>query len=282
MDDFRRFFFRGLAALLPTLITIALVLWAYRTVEANFGVHVTRAMMVLCASISAEPPASWLKETEDALRYGEPIDEWDQQGRRLTVEYKVLQQFARAMDPQNRAEFSTEEVAAAKKEKNRILWQVLFARYRLHLLGFAIAVIFVYFLGYFLASFVGKRAWAMAERLIGRVPLIRPVYANIKQVTDFLFSDRKVEFSGVVAVEYPRKGLWSVGLATGPPLDIIQRSAGVDMVTVFIPSSPTPITGYVITVPRTDIIELGMSIDEALRFTISGGVLKPGVTPAMG
>ena len=107
--------------------------------------------------------------------------------------------------------------------------------------------------------------------------MIRTVYSTVKQVTDFLLSDRPVDFSGVVAVQYPRKGVWSVGLSTGGPMNQVQKCVQDDLMTVFIPSSPTPLTGYVIQVPREDVIELNLTIDEALRFTISGGVIKPDV-----
>ena len=116
----------------------------------------------------------------------------------------------------------------------------------------------------------------ICQGLLYRIPLIRAIYPHVKQVTDFLLSERQVEFSGVVAVEYPRKGTWSVALSTGRPINTVQNSVEEELITVFIPSSPTPVTGYVIQVPRHETIELSLSIDEALRFTISGGVIKPG------
>jgi uncharacterized membrane protein len=79
----------------------------------------------------------------------------------------------------------------------------------------------------------------------------------------------------VVIVEYPRKGIWSLGLMTGETMRVIEAVAGVECVTVFIPSSPTPFTGYTLTVPRDSVIELPISLDEALRFVVSGGVLVP-------
>jgi uncharacterized membrane protein len=106
--------------------------------------------------------------------------------------------------------------------------------------------------------------------------VVRAIYPNVKQVTDFLLSDRPVEYSGVVAVQYPRKGIWSLALSTGSPVERVQRAVQEELVTVFVPSSPTPVTGYVVQVPRSGVIELNMTIDEALRFTISGGVIKPG------
>jgi uncharacterized membrane protein len=147
------------------------------------------------------------------------------------------------------------------------------------LLGLAVAVVLIYMVGATLGSFFGRRLYRRAEGLVRKVPLIKHVYPSIKQVTDFFFGDgseeQRLKFSRVVAVQYPRKGLWSVGLMTGDTLQLIQDAAGVPCITVFIPSSPTPFTGYVITVPKCDSIDLPITIDEALRFVISGGVIVP-------
>ena len=271
MDDFRRFFLRGLAALVPTLLTLAILVWAYNFVNDYVGVYITHGLLTLCQSIR-EAPADWVvREDEDPLKYGKPIDEWDSHGDRLTIEYKAI----------NNLVLVRRDVPAATREKalsarNEALWQIAFKKYRLHLLGFLIAIVLVYFVGFFLASFIGRTSWRATEGLLVRVPLVGAIYPNVKQVTDFLLSDRKVEYSGVVAVQYPRKGLWSVGLRTGAPMERVQRVATEDLVTVFIPSSPTPVTGYVIQVPKSEVIDLNMTIDEALRFTISAGVIKPG------
>ena len=107
------------------------------------------------------------------------------------------------------------------------------------------------------------------------VPIIRKVYPYIKQLVDFLFSENDTpKFSGVVAVEYPRKGIWSVGFMTGESLKSIEEKLP-DSVTIFIPSSPTPFTGYTITVSKKDTIDLPLTVEEAIRFAVSGGVLVP-------
>ena len=101
---------------------------------------------------------------------------------------------------------------------------------------------------------------------------------SCKQVTDFFFGDNskeRLQFSRVVAVQYPRKGIWSVGLVTGDTMRRIEQEAGGPCLTVFIPSSPTPFTGYVITVPRTDTMDLPISIEDAIKFAVSGGVVVP-------
>jgi uncharacterized membrane protein len=277
MDDFRRFFLRGLGALVPTLLTIAILVWAYALINDYVGVHITKGLMLLCSwGFNAPPAPGLVNEETDSLVYGTPVFEWNQYGEQLTIEYKVLHH--KALDHPN-------PKARARAERARIkaLWHIAFEKYKLHLLGFLIAIILVYFVGFFLASFIGRTVWRAGEGLLYRIPLIRAIYPHVKQVTDFLLSERRVEFSGVVAVQYPRKGIWSLGLSTGGPLDRVQEASPDELVTVFIPSSPTPVTGYVIQAPRKDVIELTMTIDEAFRFTISGGVVKPGaVLPDLG
>ncbi len=257
--------------MLPTLLTVALFAWAYGLVDTYMGRHITNGMLRV---ISLTGPPEAVDPVEDALAYGEPLDSWlditagELAGRRATVEYNIIHSSALT---------STSEAVRkrAKLERNKALWRLAFVKYKLHLVGFLIAIIVVYFVGFFLASFIGRATWRFAENALGRVPLVRDIYPNIKQVTDFLFSERKLEFSGVVAVPYPRAGIWSLGLLTGSPMKAIQEKDGKELVTVFIPSSPTPVTGYTITVPREDLIELALSVDEALRYIISAGVIKP-------
>ncbi|GJM24338.1 MAG: membrane protein [Phycisphaerae bacterium] len=269
MDEFKRFFLRGLAAVLPTLLTIAVFLWAYSLVDTYLGQHITRGMLnVMC--LLGEPSA--VDAEEDSLLYGDPIDRWIQTGPwagiRDTAEHNIIT---------SNALHSTDDLVKkrAERARTRALWRIAFSKYKLGLVGFLIAIIVVYFVGLFLASFIGRTTLRLVERTVSRMPLVGAIYPNIKQVTDFLFSESKLEFSGVVAVPYPRKGIWSVGLLTGRPMGAIKDQTDGDLVTVFIPSSPAPVTGYTITVPREDLLVLDISIDEALRFIISAGVVKP-------
>ncbi len=277
LDDFRRFFLRGLGALVPTLFTFAIIVWAYQLVNENVGFYITRGLLGLCSWVREQPAPGFVNPEVDALRYGTKLAEWDDEGRRLTVEYQIIQNCSRleSLAAESVGVVRPRALEDALEAKNDALWQLAFVKYKLHMLGFLIAIILVYFMGFFLASFLGRTSWRAAERLLYRIPLIRAIYPNVKQVTDFLLTERSVEFSGVVAVQYPRKGIWSVGLNTGGPMKQVQKRVASDLVTVFIPSSPTPVTGYVIQVPQEDVIELNMTIDEGLRFTISAGVIKP-------
>lgn len=106
-------------------------------------------------------------------------------------------------------------------------------------------------------------------------PFIKQVYPYIKQVTDFMLTKKQLAFSKVVAIQYPRRDVWSLGLVTGTGLKKIVGSMDKEFLTVFVPSSPTPFTGYVIMTPKDETIEVEMTVEEALRFTISGGVITP-------
>jgi uncharacterized membrane protein len=144
--------------------------------------------------------------------------------------------------------------------------------------GFLIALVAVCIVGALLASVVGKTLWRMTEKFIMNTPFLRRVYPYIKQITDFLLTqeEQKKLFSRVVAVEYPRKGIWSIGFVTGTGIQRVVDNVKKEFLTVLIPTSPTPFTGFVIMVPRKQTIEMDMTIEEALRFTVSAGVIAPG------
>ncbi len=268
-QDFSKFFLRGLAAVLPTLLTIAILIWAYTLVDEYLGQRITRGFIEVLARTAGAPQSSTVDPEVDTLRYGTPINQMDSQGRWLTREYLLIHHPVHCGSKDRKGDESLEYRLA--------MWRILFAKYKLGLVGFLIAVSLVYFVGFFVASFIGRRIWRLLERIQERVPLVNAIYPPIKQVTDFLFSDEKKPASGgVVAVEYPRKGMWTVGLLTGPGIGTSWGGVRDDLVTVFIPNSPTPITGYVIMIPRSEILVLRISMDEALRFVISGGVVGPG------
>ena len=219
--DFRHFFFRGLTAVLPSLVTLVLIVKGYQFINDYVGHWINQGIIRLVAYVQTLIFGGLVKDRIPDLR-----ELWD--------------------------------------------------RWFLHIGGFIIAVSLIYFFGVFLASFVGRWLWRMIERLLNRTPVVGQVYPYVKQVTDFLFSGNRLDFTQVVAVEYPRKGIWSLGLATGAAPRGLGERVGRDLISIFIPSSPTPLTGYVICVPRSEVMNLPVSVDEAFRFVISGGVLKPG------
>jgi uncharacterized membrane protein len=136
-------------------------------------------------------------------------------------------------------------------------------------------VLVLYLLGKFLAAGVGRFFWTQMERLIHRVPLVRNVYSSVKQVTDFMFTDPDVDYTRVVAVEYPRKGIWTVAFVTGESMAEIRTAAHEPVMSVLIPTSPMPFTGFTITVKKSETIDLDITVDQAFQFVISCGVVVP-------
>jgi len=141
--------------------------------------------------------------------------------------------------------------------------------------GLVVAVGVIYLVGRILTFLVARKALSTGEQLVARFPIVKLIYPHAKQFTEFVFSDKKLKFNAVVAVEYPRKGLYSLGFITNDGLTDIARRCGQDTVIVFLPTSPTPVSGYTIVVPREEVIPLSMTADEALRYIITGGVVVP-------
>jgi len=140
----------------------------------------------------------------------------------------------------------------------------------------ALAVLFVYFLGWFLASVLGRRLMVWADGLLSRLPLVRYIYPHARQLSGFLFGERKLKFNRVVAIEYPRKGIYTIGFVTSDGIENLSRQDGRKMIAVFVPTSPTPFTGWTVLVNENEALPVDMTVDEALRFTVTCGVITPG------
>lgn len=224
-DDFKRFFLRGLAAVLPAIVTVAILVWLFAQIQRFIGRYINAGVQ-------------WVVLQFSGIIAGTGMDWY---------------------------------LSDAAWDEIKATW----GEYHLGWIGFVLGFVAIYIFGRFVASILGRGLWRMIERTVVRLPVIKQIYPYVKQVVDFLLSERKLEFSRVVAVEYPRKGIWSLGLVTGPGMRTLHQNLGGDLLTVFIPSSPTPVTGYTITVNRHDVVDLPISIDNALRFTVSGGVIMP-------
>lgn len=133
----------------------------------------------------------------------------------------------------------------------------------------------LYLLGRFIAVGIGRMIWGWIESLIVRIPVISTVYGAVKQVTDFAFGDNELDFTRIVAVEYPRKGVWSMGFVTGDSFMDVQNAAGEACINVLMPTSPMPATGFVICVPKNQAVDLNITIDQAIQFCASCGVVVP-------
>ena len=122
---------------------------------------------------------------------------------------------------------------------------------------------------------LGRVFWSLFEESLGRLPIVRAVYAPVKQVTDYMFRENEPQFSRVVAIEYPRRGIWTIAFVTGDGLLDVQKVSGEPMLTVLFPTCPTPIAGNTKIVARRETIDLPMSIDQAFQYILSFGVVLP-------
>lgn len=136
-------------------------------------------------------------------------------------------------------------------------------------------ILVLYLVGKFMAAGVGRIFLTTAERIIVKLPLIRTVYSAVKQVTDFAFNERELEYTRIVALEYPRRGLWSIGFVTGESFLDIRSAANEPVLSVLMPTSPMPATGFTITVPKSQTIDLNITVDQAIQFCVSCGVVVP-------
>ena len=147
---------------------------------------------------------------------------------------------------------------------------------RVHpLVGLGMSVLLVLWIGWLVGGFLGRRAFARVESGLAAIPGVRSVYPYSKRFVEFFFSDRDLELDTVVAIPYPSEHLWSLAFVTSRSMRSLRAHTGDDLVTVFVPSSPMPMTGYTIHVAASRLVPLPISVDDALRVTVSGGVLIP-------
>jgi uncharacterized membrane protein len=142
-------------------------------------------------------------------------------------------------------------------------------------LGVALAVFLVIATGMIVANLLGKRLVAAWESLLDRIPLVRSLYKGIKQIMEAVLATDAKSFRKVLLVEYPRKGVWSLAFMTSDDLGEVQEKTHSDVISVFIPTTPNPTSGFVIMVPQSEAIELEMSVEDGLKMIISMGVVVP-------
>ncbi|MEO8079734.1 MAG: DUF502 domain-containing protein [Caldimonas sp.] len=129
--------------------------------------------------------------------------------------------------------------------------------------------------GIFATNFAGQWSLRQGHRLLNKVPIVRSIYSSVQQVSDTLFSSSGNAFREAVLVEYPREGSWTIAFVTGKPGGEAALHLPGDFLSVYVPTTPNPTSGFFLMLPRSDVIELSMSVDEALKYVISMGVVAP-------
>jgi len=142
-------------------------------------------------------------------------------------------------------------------------------------LGIVLTFIVLLTTGVLAANIVGRSMVGLWEKMLERIPVVRAVYSAAKNFTEIVFSDSSQSFKKVLLIEYPRKGLYGLAFQTSSELGEVQERTGEEVICTFVPTTPNPTSGFIIIVPKKDVIMLDMSVDEALKMIISLGVIVP-------
>jgi uncharacterized membrane protein len=142
-------------------------------------------------------------------------------------------------------------------------------------IGLLFVFILLTFIGFLTAGLIGRFIIKLGERIISRLPIIRSVYGALKQIFESVLASSSKSFREVVLIEYPRKGVWAIGFITGDTKGEVQNATKENMVNVFLPTTPNPTSGFLLFVPRKDVIILDMNVEEGIKMVISGGIVTP-------
>lgn len=269
-SPFRLAVFRGLGVVLPPLLTIVIFLWIGGTVQNYVLEPLTalaqRFVRLAVADIRHEdaiPPSERGKAnpTVDGVAYQRLED-----GEYVPQAVYDIVKFHPAEDG----------IPKTASQVYRSYIRLTYLRPYVVIPAFILVfTLLLYLLGKFMAAGIGRFFMLLFEGAIRRVPLVRNVYAAVKQVSGFLLNEREMQVSRVVAVEYPRKGIWQIALVTGEGLADVEAMVGEPCLSVLVCTSPMPMAGFTITVRRSECLDLNITLDQAIQFIVSCGVVVP-------
>jgi uncharacterized membrane protein len=143
-------------------------------------------------------------------------------------------------------------------------------------LGVILTLVIVVATGVFATNFLGARLVQLGHEVLHRIPVVNSIYSSVKQISDTLFSSSGQAFRKALLVQWPREGMWTIAFLTGTPGGDVLRHLPGDYLSVYVPTTPNPTSGFFVMLARADVIELDMSVDAALKYVISMGVVAPG------
>ncbi|HET6327385.1 MAG TPA: DUF502 domain-containing protein [Planctomycetaceae bacterium] len=298
-----QFFIKGLAIVLPPILTLVILVWIGQIIYGYVVSPVTTSVRFVIAEIIDKSRPTNQFETAPGL----PPLEYCGNDYRLPPEvarqYENDLEAGRKKNGESKASLAEEayvpfgersvpyadfwEVASRMRPADwpatatGLYMELVTFRYfkslgSLSALATALTIIGLYFMGRFVTARMGQWLISRFESLVlARVPIISSIYSSVKQVTDFFFTERAVAYNRVVAIEFPRRGIWTIGFAMGESLMEMTLAAGEPMVSIMIPAAPMPMSGWVVTVPKSAIIDLNMTLDQAFQYFLSCGVLVP-------
>jgi len=280
----RRAVLRGLGVVLPPLLTIVVLIWAWNAIE-NYVLRPVESGMrhglvwaladiqdgIPDGAIFDNSPNNTLPRRQQGFTFDGMTYKPDPTGRRYLPGY-VIQRVDEAT-----SEYGMDVLPAANATAywHRYVELQYMPRSIVVPVFLILFLTLLYFLGRLFTGGIGRWFVTTFDAAILRIPIVNKVYGSVKQITDFAFDDRQIEFNRVVAIQYPREGIWSLGFVTGNSLKEISEAAGEPMLSVLMPTSPMPMTGFTVTVRRSEAIDMNLTIDEAIQFVVSCGVVVP-------
>ncbi len=270
LGPFRTAVLRGLAVVAPPLLTIVILLWIVRTVNYYVLEPVTlQVRNVVAWSLTeafdelpnAQPgPAPDVFTSNGQLYERLPNDQF--------VPLAVYSEVAKSPGPEGLPDTPQDVYRRYVELKYLQSWIVI-------PIFVVVFVALMYLLGSIFAAGLGRVFVGLIERGVDRLPFVRAVYNSTKQVTNYVFSERELEFTRVVAVEYPCRGVWSLAFVTNESLADVQKVSGVPMLTILLPTSPVPVSGYTMLIPKSDVLDMDMTVEQAVEYIVSCGVVLP-------
>lgn len=271
---FRDAVFGGLGVVLPPLLTIVIFLWIGGTIEQ----YVLSPVVQMAERVLARTQADI--RSEEAFP---PADRGQARAVLDGVEYQRLERgeyVPRAHYDLLVQRLGEEPIPRTGATFYAAYYRLVYLRPWIVIPAFVlIFTLILYLLGKFMGAGIGRFFWSLVEGGIERLPVVRNVYSAVKQVSGFILNERALQVSRVVAVEYPRPGVWALGFVMGEGMEPIERLVGQQCVTVLICTSPMPMAGFVITLRREEAIELDVTLDQAIQFIVSCGVVIPSKSP---
>ncbi|WZU43482.1 DUF502 domain-containing protein [Stieleria varia] len=268
---------------LPPLLTIVVLIWAWNTIESYVlgPIESTlRSGLVLYCETTGGTQSEVPKDAVATAEGTRRLDGFTYEGVRYVPDptrRRFLPEYVVKVVDDNAAYFGPDspKPASANAYWHRYVETEWMPR-KIVLPVFLIVFLTVlYFLGRLFTFGLGRWFFRAFDAAVLRIPIVNKVYGGVKQVTDFAFSEREIEFNRVVAIEYPSAGIWSLGFVTGNSIRQIAEATGEPMLSVLMPTSPMPMTGFTVTVKRSEAIDVDMTIDEAIQFIVSCGVVVP-------
>lgn len=297
-----RFFLRGLAISLPPILTLVIVIWVAGVVN-DYIIAPTTTTVRYCIAYftdASEPRDNFVqmddlpsleycredylvsKSEAKVLRSEQKKLGPDEVSRSAIIPFAWVPFGDRAVPYADYREVAKRIRASEMPTTAMGLYMELATTrwfkslFHLSAVAVALTIVALYFLGRFVTARIGSWMVVKFEKgVLARLPVVSNVYSSVKQVTDFFFSERTVDYSRVIAIEYPRRGIWSLGFVTGDSMLEMTVTAGEPLVAILIPTSPMPVTGYTMSVPKSEIVDLNITVDQAFQFCLSCGVLVP-------